>query len=217
MLAACVAAVGIAAWSAAATISSVEEDITSSDLSSIIPEPSSSVPQSTEQAGQNVSDVEDTRNEQSSKPPVSNNENTSSKISGASFTMPLIGSIGKNYSDTTLQYSETFGDMRLHLGIDLQADEGTKVVAAAKGTVKKVTDDSLWGKTVVIDHGYGFTVHYCGIKNATVTEGETVASGTKIGEVGVVPCESEDKSHIHIAFVQGDKYISPLELLALKK
>lgn len=220
VLAACVAAVGIAAWSAAATISSVEEDINSSYISSPQPTPSevenpSSKPQSTEQTGQNVSDVEDTRNDASSTPP-SASENTVSVPKG-SFTMPINGSIGKSYSDTKLQYSATYGDMRLHLGIDVQADEGTEVLSATKGTVKDVRDDAIWGKTVVMDHGLGFIVNYCGLKNVTVTKGETIPSGTKIGEVGIVPCESADKSHIHVSFMQGDKYVSPYDLLAMKK
>ncbi len=217
VLAATIAALGIAAWSAAATIESVDDGASSSNISSIEPAPqnSSSVPQATEQAGQNVSDVSDNRDNPSSEKPISSKPESGS-LKGAAITMPFSGSIGKNFSDKTLQYSKTYGDMRLHLGIDLQAEEGTKVVAMAKGTVEKVTDDALYGKTVVINH-FGYSVHYSGLKNITVTEGESVESGVKVGEIGVVPCEREDKSHIHFTAMKDGKYVSPTELLALMK
>jgi murein DD-endopeptidase MepM/ murein hydrolase activator NlpD len=216
VLAACIAAVCVAAWSAAATISSVEEDITSSSDYNQQAEVSSQKPpvSSMEEVLQNVSDVSDTRPPASSEQKTSS-ENVSSKTA-VTFTMPINGNVGKSFSDSALQYSKTYGDMRLHLGVDLQAKEGTEVKAAAGGTVTEVRDDALWGKTVVIDHGFGITVHYCGLKNVTTQKGEKLASGTKIGEVGIVPCECEDKPHVHIAVVKNGKYISPLELLAMK-
>ncbi|MBQ8550743.1 MAG: M23 family metallopeptidase [Clostridia bacterium] len=216
VLAACIAAVCVAAWSAAATISSVEDDVTSSSSYNQQTEVSSQKPpvSSLEQVGQNVSDVSDTR------PPVSSEQKPSSSDvsskASVSFTMPINGNVGKGFSDSNLQYSKTYGDMRLHLGVDLQAKEGTEVKAAAGGTVTDIKDDSLWGKTVVIDHGYGIVVHYCGLKNITTQKGEKLSAGTKIGEVGTVPCECEDHSHIHVAVVKDGKYISPLELLAMK-
>lgn len=219
-LAACIAAVCIAAYAAAATISSTEENFASYSSKDLgYNSSSSSEPGSTHQAGQNVSDAIDTRPAESSKeaPSSSEKQTASEQSGGLAYTMPLKGSVGKNYSDKTLQYSKTYGDMRLHLGIDLQAAEGTDVVSAAKGTVTDVYDDSLWGKTVVIEHDFGITGRYCGLKNVTVNKGETISVGIKIGEVGVVPCEREDPSHIHIAIVREGKYISPIELLALKK
>lgn len=216
VLAATIAALGIAAWSAAATISSVDDDI-SSNYSSIEPEPpvSSSVPQGAEQTGQNVSDVSDNREDVSSQKPTSSKPEQTG-LKGAAIMMPFSGSVGKNYSDKKLQYSKTYGDMRLHLGIDLQAAEGTGVVAMANGKVEKVSEDPLYGKTVIINH-FGYSVHYSGLKNITVTEGEEIAVGIKVGEIGIVPCEREDKSHVHFAAFKDGKSVSPTELLALMK
>ena len=40
------------------------------------------------------------------------------------FAIPLNGNIGKIFSDSELQYSATYNDMRLHLGVDVQAEKG---------------------------------------------------------------------------------------------
>ena len=213
-LAACLVAVCVAAFSAAETISSVEDDLSSISSIESVPENPSSKLQSAEQTGQNVSDVEDNRSSATEFP----EDESKIDISSISYAMPIKGaSIGKNYSSDKLQYSKTYGDMRLHLGIDLQGAEGADVLSATAGTVEKVYDDSLWGKTVVIDHGYGITARYCGLKNITVSVGESIAAGVKIGEVSVVPCESEDPSHIHIALIRDGSYFSPVELLSMIK
>ncbi len=215
VLAVCIIAVGAAAISAVSTISSMEESLLSSSEkpTSSYSAPSSSQTQSvTEQVQKPVSDVPDTREESSEKQESA----VSSKAEEEKvyFKIPLVGNIGKTFSDSALQYSKTYGDMRLHLGVDIQADKGTDVVSAAKGKIEKIADDGLWGRMVVINHGSGIVVYYCGLENLTVSEGETVKAGTKLGVVGSVPCECEDASHIHIAVLKDGEYISPLELIS---
>ncbi|MCQ2450059.1 MAG: M23 family metallopeptidase, partial [Clostridia bacterium] len=52
-----------------------------------------------------------------------------------SYTLPLEGKIIKHHSDTALQYSATYGDLRLHNGVDIAAKSGATVIAADGGTV----------------------------------------------------------------------------------
>ncbi len=217
VLAACIVAVGVAAFSAVNTISSVEDKLASSKPENIT--------SSTKDVGQTVSNV---KNEQSSsnaqsseKPeskketPVSSAADTSSKKTEEFyFTLPIKnGSIGKLFSDTELQYSKTHGDRRLHLGVDIAAEKGAEVVSAASGKVQNVTTDALWGKMVVIDHGHGIVAYYCGLENPTVSKNDTVKAGVKIGELGTVPCECADNPHLHIAVTREGKYISPLDII----
>ena len=134
-----------------------------------------------------------------------------------SFTLPVEGAVIKPYSDSMLQYSKTYGDTRLHMGIDIKCAEGTKVLAATNGTVTDVQDDPTLGKTVSIDHGNGIIVKYCGLKTVTVSKGNAVQSGTQIGVSGTVPCECADEAHIHIeAYIDG-KLSSPMEAIGLKE
>lgn len=222
VLAVCIMAVGAAAWSAMSTISSVDEKLTSSKSSSIPSKPDTS--STYDDVAQSVSDVSDTRTPTSSIEQVSSEQPAATEpISSVPaetpeqyFTLPVRGNIGRGFSDSELQYSPTYGDMRLHLGVDLLAEKGTDVVSAASGRVVSVSDDSLWGRMVVIDHSGGIVAYYCGLENTTVNEGDSVKSGTKIGVVGSVPSECADESHIHIAVTRDEKYISPMDLLNLQ-
>lgn len=132
-----------------------------------------------------------------------------------SFVLPVHGNISKGYSDTALQYSETFGDLRLHTGIDILCEKGTDVKSAGAGTVAEVSEDSTYGRYIVIDHGDGITVKYCGLASVNVNEGDTVSADSSIGTSGDIPSECADKPHIHIeAFILGEK-VSPFTALGL--
>lgn len=125
-----------------------------------------------------------------------------------SFVMPVEGTILKPYSSTDLQYSSTYADMRLHEGVDIKCAEGSVVRAAYKGTVTDILDDTLYGKVVVIDHGNGITVRYCGLTDIGVSKGQTVSAGEQIAFSGSVPCECADEPHIHIDAVVENKSVS---------
>ena len=129
------------------------------------------------------------------------------------FVLPVGGSILKNFDSDNLQYSETYKDWRLHLGIDIAADQGTPVLAAADGTVTEVREDALLGTVAVIDHGDGIIASYCGLnKSPSVKQGDKVEAGKQIGVIDTIPCESVEASHLHFSIEQNGVPISPLEL-----
>jgi hypothetical protein len=64
-------------------------------------------------------------------------------------------------------------------------DEGDAVVASAAGTVTIGGDhDVRYGRHVVIDHGRGWTTRYAHLSTVVVADGQVVAEGEPIGEVG---------------------------------
>ena len=129
------------------------------------------------------------------------------------FVLPVGGTILKNFDADNLQYSDTFRDWRLHTGLDIAADMGTPVLAAAQGKVQKIHQDALWGTVVVIDHGDGILASYCGLNaTPTVKEGDTVEAGRQIGAVDTIPCESVEAAHLHFSVERNGTPISPLEL-----
>ena len=133
-----------------------------------------------------------------------------------SFVLPVTGNISKGYSDTALQYSATYGDMRLHTGVDILCKTGSNIKSASSGTVKSVADDAVFGRVITIEHPYDITVKYCGLGSVNVVEGAKVNTGDIIGTSGEVPGECADKPHIHIeVFVKGES-ISPLAALGLE-
>ena len=129
----------------------------------------------------------------------------------AELTLPK-GTIIKNHSDTELQYSATYGDMRLHKGIDIELSLGSEVAAAAKGTVSEILDDALLGKCVTVEYSGNITVKYCGFDTLAVSEGESFSAGRVLGTTGTVPSECADNSHLHIEVKKDGKTVEPLSV-----
>ena len=132
----------------------------------------------------------------------------------SSWTMPIEGEVFTPYSNGELVKSETLGDWRTHNGVDIMADKGKSVAAAAHGEVEEVIDDPLWGYVVEIEHPGDITARECGLdKNVTVKEGDEVKQGQMIGAVGHIPAESAMPEHLHLEVLKDDKYIDPLSLI----
>jgi len=127
------------------------------------------------------------------------------------FSLPA-GEQLKGYSDAALQYSATYGDMRLHTGIDILTGLGSEVKSGASGMVKETEEDSLLGKCITIDHGNGITAKYCGFDTLAVSEGESISAGRVLGTVGTIPSECADESHIHIEVKKDGKLVAPNEI-----
>jgi hypothetical protein len=71
-----------------------------------------------------------------------------------------------------------------HLGTDIGGEEGTPVVATQAGRVAMVRQLELRGNMVAIDHGGGVYSGYAHMKSFAVGQGQVVAAGEVIGEVG---------------------------------
>lgn len=88
--------------------------------------------------------------------------------------------------------SGVFGSQRIldgeprrpHYGVDIAAPVGTTVVAPAPGIVRMADKLLLSGKTLVIDHGHGVSSTFLHLSKFSVTVGDTVKKGEKIGEIG---------------------------------
>ena len=80
-----------------------------------------------------------------------------------------------------------FGGMA-HYGVDLAADQGTPVFAAAGGTVVEAYySGSLALSYVAIDHGNGYLTKYLHLSEIWVSQGQVVSKGTTIGLSGGAP------------------------------
>jgi murein DD-endopeptidase MepM/ murein hydrolase activator NlpD len=76
------------------------------------------------------------------------------------------------------------GRIQPHLGIDLAADIGTPVYAAADGKVSSVERDPGLGKMIMISHLSGYTTVYGHLSLIKVIKGQPVKRGQLIGAVG---------------------------------
>ena len=128
-----------------------------------------------------------------------------------SYTMPVNGDVLKDFSTDTLQFSQTFGDMRLHPAVDIACKEGTFISALTDGKVLSIEESITLGNVITIDHGDGIIVKYACVKDAKVKNGDKVKGGDLIGKVGTVPNESSYQSHLHLEATKNGKPISILD------
>ena len=128
---------------------------------------------------------------------------------------PLRGEVLTAFSMEELIYSPTMGDWRTHDGIDIAAKAGTTVLAASSGTVRSVTDDTLMGTTVVLEHEGGYETTYANLQSKpTVETGDSVSAGQIIGAVGTTAAAESGQPHLHFAVTKDGKAVDPNEYLS---
>ena len=155
---------------------------------------------------------------QATTPSASAETSPAPTAKGAMKTMsPVAGEEIFGYSMEALSYNQTTRDWRVHNGIDLAAEEGAEVCAAADGEVYTVYEDDTLGYTVVIRHDDGYTTKYCSLsEDVAVKAGDQVTMGQTIGYAGATAIvESTLGSHVHFSVTQHDEPMDPMEFLAL--
>jgi hypothetical protein len=132
---------------------------------------------------------------------------------GDSWVWPIEGRVLTPYSnDNGRPYA---GGM--HRGIDIAAETGAGVVAARAGTVTHAGVVGSSGRTVAVRTEDGRHVtSYLHLSAATVSKGDTVAAGARIGAVGTSGQRSVPEPHLHFGVRLAeaeDHYVDPLTLL----
>lgn len=130
---------------------------------------------------------------------------------------PVSGAEIFGYSMEALSYNQTTRDWRVHNGIDLAAEAGAQVVAAADGEVYTVCEDEALGHTVIIRHDNGYTTRYSSLaEEVMVKAGDRVTAGQAIGcAADSAITESTLGSHVHFSVTRHDVPMDPAEFLAL--
>lgn len=222
----CLIAIGVAAWTTYDSVVNYASPNPTSSSSSIqqtnqtisgvtVKEPvsSSSISSKPESSSQPVS----SRPVVSSQKPVSSKPTRSQPTKPTTapvmtFHYPVGSTVTQEYSGESPVYNKTMQDWRVHTGVDISAQQGDVIKAAAYGTVKDVLADDTMGNVVVITHG-SIEAYYCGLGQTSVKKGEVVKQGQQIGTLGVVPSESTDAPHLHLAMKKDGKYIDPATVL----
>ena len=87
---------------------------------------------------------------------------------------------------------------KLHSGIDIPADQGAVILAAADGTVTETGFDAARGNYLVLDHGDGLTTLYAHCRNVDVKEGDTVKVGEMVAAVGSTGMSTGPHLHFEV-------------------
>lgn len=126
-----------------------------------------------------------------------------------------ISNVMNPFSGSDLVKNETTGSWQTHNGTDFASEVGAEVFATASGEITSITNDPLWGVTVVLDHHNGFMTRYCGLgSDLAVQQGDVIASGDLIGAVGeTADIESSSAPHLHVEITHNGAYIDPISAL----
>jgi murein DD-endopeptidase MepM/ murein hydrolase activator NlpD len=103
------------------------------------------------------------------------------------------------------------GSRALHAGLDIAAPAGTRVSAAAAGTVTFAGWRGAYGRLVVVDHGDGVTTRYAHLAGIAVRAGDRVGAGAPIGTVGSSGVSTGP--HLHFEVRHGGTAVDPRPLL----
>lgn len=116
------------------------------------------------------------------------------------FMMPATGRLSQGYGPASGQFGYTF-----HNGLDIAANVGTPIYAAAAGTVTDVKSGGPYGKHVFIEHeidGEKWTTVYAHMHKIEVKTGQTLLQGEGIGQIGNTGNSSGP--HLHFEVHQGE-------------
>ncbi|MEK7089320.1 MAG: M23 family metallopeptidase, partial [Patescibacteria group bacterium] len=130
------------------------------------------------------------------------------------FGMPL-------YDNSKI--TSTFGEIRQtgnsvirHWGIDLKGKEGASVGAMSGGVIRSTYFDTVYGNTIILDHGEGIYSLYMHLQKIKVKEGDVVERGDVIGLLGRTGYSTAP--HLHISMKVNSVPVDPARLVeAFKK
>jgi murein DD-endopeptidase MepM/ murein hydrolase activator NlpD len=92
------------------------------------------------------------------------------------------------------------GEWAMHEGIDFLGEAGSAIAAAAGGIVVFAGFHPQYGYMIDIDHGNDLVTRYAHCSKLLVKEGDVVARGRKIGEVGSTGRSTGPHLHFEVRF-----------------
>jgi murein DD-endopeptidase MepM/ murein hydrolase activator NlpD len=131
---------------------------------------------------------------------------------GARFLMPTAG---WKSSDFGSRYDPYYHVWQLHAGVDIAADGGQPIYAAADGTVIMAGWNGGYGNYTCISHGRygarGLSTCYAHQSRIMVSDGQRVRRGQVIGRVGTTGASTGD--HLHFEVRLNGEPVQPLNWL----
>ena len=125
------------------------------------------------------------------------------------FIKPVDGIISSKYG---IRDPSTPSVPKNHTGTDIAANLGTKIKSATEGEVVLVSSEGDYGKHIKIQIG-NVTIIYAHCNDIYVQEGDKIAQGQEIGEVGNTG--NSTGPHLHFEIRIEDRTVDPESILEL--
>ncbi|ULL15616.1 M23 family peptidase [Paenibacillus sp. H1-7] len=123
-------------------------------------------------------------------------------VGTGSFAWPVF------QAQLTSEFGQRWG--RLHPGTDMVSEQ-TGILASDHGKTVFAGWKSGYGNCIIIDHQNGYSTLYGHLSKISVTEGENVQKGEKIGVMGRTG--NATGVHLHFEVRKGDSQLNPLKFL----
>ena len=112
-------------------------------------------------------------------------------------------------SDYGIRYHPVLKKKKYHSGVDLRANENTKVYATASGVVRFLGNQKNgYGKYLIIQHNYGFETIYAHLNKFKVKNGDIIKKGDVIALTGNTGRSTGPHLHYETRF--GGQSIAPI-------
>ncbi len=198
----------------------MQSDFTADDISDVINKIQSSV--KTDEADKNIITATESESE---LPAIGGKDiefSSLETLEGISFENIETG-IVMEYPLKEYRITSEFGyrtgpvtnEVGVHTGLDMAADYGTPIYAAADGEVVDSAWDNSYGNYVKILHRNNTVSIYAHCSRLCVDEGESVEQGEKIAEVGSTGASTGN--HLHFEVRKNNIRINPYFLLNEKE
>jgi murein DD-endopeptidase MepM/ murein hydrolase activator NlpD len=100
-------------------------------------------------------------------------------------------------------------DRQYHMGVDLASLSHSPIPAANSGKVVFNASEGIFGKTVIIDHGFGLFSMYSHLSTIDVQTGQELSRGDIIGRTGTTGLAGGD--HLHYGMFIHNTFVNPIE------
>lgn len=100
-------------------------------------------------------------------------------------------------------------DKQIHLGIDLASLQHSPVPAANGGKVVFAEPLGIYGRAVIIDHGFGLFSMYAHLSHIAVAVDQVVAKSDILGKTGKSGLAGGD--HLHYSMLVHHTFVNPVE------
>jgi murein DD-endopeptidase MepM/ murein hydrolase activator NlpD len=126
------------------------------------------------------------------------------------FVQPRNTKVFSNFAESrTYVYEGRVVDTQVHFGFDLASTRQSPVPAANAGRVVFAGPLTIYGNTVVVDHGWGLQTLYAHLSSIDVRVGDTVAKGQELGRTGTSGLAVGD--HLHFEVLVSGVSVTPIE------